>query len=185
MHVVLLGDKSDLLDAVAQHFRQLGGITSILEHKNIAPNDQEIKTKLAVLEQEKGTIDGFFHMANHRDIDGMLPFLFAKHLSRYYHRSDHPSRKTFMIAISLDGAFGLHQPENSVPEKGALTGLVKSLHQEWPWVYTKIVDLSPTLKPEFAAESILNEWMDADGRWVEVGITEQSRSTIDFTMMEE
>ena len=183
--MVILGSNDDLLTAIERRFRHNDVIVSILKPENISPNDMEIKSTLKTLGEEKGTIDGFLYLACNTEAEGIVPFLFAKHLSRYFHGSGHPSRKAFIVVMSLDGAFGLQEYQNWQPETAALTGLVKSLHQEWPWVYTKVIDLSPTFNVEFAAESILSEWLDADGRSVEVGITEQSRHTIDFEMMKE
>ncbi|MEE4194465.1 MAG: hypothetical protein V2J07_04630 [Anaerolineae bacterium] len=182
MHVLVLADQeNNLLSAVINEFREKGVEISLLSQKDVPNEDEQIKHLLQTIADEKGEIDSFLCLSSSAGIDEKIPFFFAKHLSRYFHRSEHPSRKAFVITLSLDGAFGLENVHNWSPENGSLTGLVKTLQQEWPWVYTRIVDLSPELENSQAANHILSEWMDADRRLVEVGITKNARHTIEFT----
>lgn len=143
-------------------------------------NDEEIKSLLKNIAEQQDDIDGFLYLPGSSNASGLMPFLFAKHLSRYFHRSVHSSRKTFMVAASFDGEFGMTGSSTWSPEVGALTGLVKTLHQEWPWVFTRIVDLSPALSSEESVSALLAEWTDADATLVEVGITHEARQTIEF-----
>jgi hypothetical protein len=197
MHVILVGTPTQLFDEVSQHFIDREVNVSRIEigrEKEDEPehiwtltdtSDKEIKEVLNQIVEKQGDVDGFLFLPYHAEklFDkhfSRLPFFFAKHISRYFHRSVHPSRKAFVVVTSMDGSFGLGQGREWNPGDGALAGLVKTLHQEWPWVFTRIIDLLPELPADSLASTILSEWVDADSRQVEVGITLTGRYSIVF-----
>ncbi len=182
MHVLVLADEeNNLLPAITDEFQNRGIEGTLMTLEEVPNEDEAIKSLLKDIAEQKGEIDGFLCLVSQAKLDERIPFFFAKHLSRYFHRSAHPSRKAFLIVVSLDGAFGLENVQGWKPESGSLTGLVKTLHQEWPWVFSRIVDLSPALENEQAVSHVFTEWTDADSRLVEVGITKDARHTIVFS----
>ena len=180
MHLLIVGETGDLLQQISKLFQEKGVLVSMLIRQEIQPQDESIQSAIKEIAVQKGDLDGFLYLAGHSEGEPIVPFLFAKHLSRYFHRSKHPSRKAFMIVVSLDGVLGMTGSRNYLPETASLTGLVKTLHQEWPWVFTRLVDLAADLKPETLPAHILSEWTDVDTRLVEVGISDQSRCTVEF-----
>ena len=177
---MVLSAHTPLLEAVLAQFKAQDVRLSTLDPRDVQVNDTWIKSTLQEIAEQTGEIDGFLYLAGNSEEPALMPFLFAKHLSRHFHRSDHPSRKAFVIAISLDGCFGLNTAQDWQPETGAFAGLVKTLHQEWPWVFTRIIDFAPQLDTETVASQIVAEWTDADRRWVEIGITSEVRQTVEF-----
>ena len=180
---MLLGEDNSLRNHVIQQFDKQNVEVSLVSPNEIEPSDERIKALLKTTAEQHGHIDGFLYLPGTSDVDGQLPFLFAKHLSRYFHRSTHPSRKAFVIAVSMDGKFGLTGSQQWSPAVGALPGLVKTLNQEWPWVFSRIVDIAPDLTPVSMADQILCEWVDVDTRLIEVGISSDSRHTITFDLV--
>jgi NAD(P)-dependent dehydrogenase (short-subunit alcohol dehydrogenase family) len=95
-------------------------------------------------------------------------FLLAKHLKKPLHSPVEKYRPAFLTVSRLDGALGTKNPGNVAPLGGALPGLTKSLHLEWPGVFCRAVDIAPELPAERAAQAILEELYDADQCLTEV-----------------
>lgn len=148
-------------------------------------DDLEIKNTLKSIAEKEGPIGGFLYLPPVKgscaelNLEKMI-FFFARHLSRWYRKSDHPSRKVFMAMTQLDGQFGVSGAGNWQPQEGALNGLVKTLNQEWADVFCRLIDMPDNTPSEIAASRIIDEWMDADGSLCEVGYTNDGRFTIEF-----
>ncbi|MDJ0727166.1 MAG: hypothetical protein QNJ38_18855 [Prochloraceae cyanobacterium] len=84
----------------------------------------------------------------------------------------------FITVTRLDGCFGLAQNSNYSPISGGLSGLTKSLNQEWQPVYCRAIDLCQDLDPQTATNSILAEMHDPNRYLTEVGYTRDLRSTL-------
>ncbi len=197
MHVVILNGQTELFDSVCTQFNARGVSISVidLQSNSTEPggqewhleraDDLEIKNILKSIAEKDGVIDGFLYLPPTKDsglklnLEKMI-FFFAKHLSRWYRRSTHSSRKVFMLMTQLDGQFGLSGIGNWNPREGSLNGLVKTLNQEWTDVFCRLVDFSSGLPSEVATSRILDEWMDADLSLCEVGYTNKGRITIGF-----
>jgi len=197
MHVVILNGQTEVFDSVCSQFAAREVNLSVIDLQSNPTDskehawhlervdDLEIKKILKSIAEKDGAIDGFLYLPPAEDSCEelnleMMVFFFAKHLSRWYRKSDHPSRKVFMVMTQLDGQFGLSGAGNWQPQEGALNGLVKTLNQEWADVFCRLVDMPDHIPSELAASRILNEWMDADSSLCEVGYTNDGRFTIEF-----
>ena len=87
------------------------------------------------------------------------------------------SRSLFLTVTRIDGQLGLKN-HHSFQESSGFSGLVKTLHWEWPDVFCRALDLDPELTQRDQIASILNEIQDLDLSLVEVGLGSQSRVTI-------
>jgi hypothetical protein len=88
------------------------------------------------------------------------------------------SRTFFLTVTRLDGQLGL-KSSDAFQEAGGLTGLVKTLHWEWPNVYCKAIDLDPQLDHDSQIDHVVQEMHDPDRKLVEIGIRDTERVTID------
>ncbi|AFZ58563.1 type I polyketide synthase [Anabaena cylindrica] len=106
-------------------------------------------------------------------------FLIAKHLKPTLNAAaDLEGRVSFCTVAHLDGAFGLEHKENFGIIGAGLFGLTKSLRWEWPKVFFRAIDLSPTLDPHQSAEYIVAELHDSNRYIGEVGYSSQGRVTL-------
>jgi len=87
------------------------------------------------------------------------------------------SRSLFLTVTRIDGQLGLKN-HHSFQESSGFSGLVKTLHWEWPDVFCRALDLDPELTQRDQIASILNEIQDLDLSLVEVGLGSQGRVTI-------
>jgi hypothetical protein len=80
------------------------------------------------------------------------------------------ARRWFVAITRLDGKLGL---SGTTAGAGAITagvyGLVKTLHQEWPSVCCRAIDLHPELAAAQAADRIVEELHDPDRTLTEIG----------------
>ena len=141
---MILNGQAEVFDSVCRQFAAHEVNLSVIEFQsNLTEledhtwylkkaDDLEIKKILKLIAEKEGAIDGFLYLplsegsCAELNLEKMI-FFFAKHLSRWYRKSDHPSRKVFMVMIQLDGQFGLSGAGNWNPKAGALNGLVKTL----------------------------------------------------------
>ena len=81
----------------------------------------------------------------------------AKHLKQTLNEVARYERSYFLTVNRLDGAFGLDSSTSFRANFGAigagLFGLTKSLKWEWPKVFTRAIDLSPTLDAQVAGNT--------------------------------
>ena len=111
-------------------------------------------------------------------------FFMAKHLKKFLNQST--SRSAFFTIARLDGAFGLAQsslseggkPSEFSPIPAGLFGLTKTLGFEWPSVFCRAMDLSPTLPVQRSVDYILAELHDPNRQLMEVAYGPQGRTTL-------
>jgi hypothetical protein len=82
-----------------------------------------------------------------------------------------------MIVIRHKGQLGLGSSAELNPALG-LSGLVKTLHWEWPEVFTRLVDLDSALGKNISGQYLLQEMHDPDVSLVEVGRSRDGRTTL-------
>ena len=92
-------------------------------------------------------------------------------LVRQLHR-ELRKQKAMIVSVSrLDGAFGLlMNREGWDPTSGALTGLIKTVAQEWPELRCLALDLGPEFEPQEGAAAVALEMARLNGP-MEVGIS--------------
>ncbi len=105
-------------------------------------------------------------------------FLMAKHLKQSLNTAATQGRSCFCTVAHLDGAFGLEYKHNFGVIGAGLFGLTKSLRWEWPNVFTRAIDLSPTLEAQESAYYIVAELHDPNRYISEVGYSFQGRVTL-------
>ena len=104
-------------------------------------------------------------------------FLFAKHLKGHLQTDTFLRQGFFISVIHLDGKLGLSNPNDNVVI-GGLSGLTKSLHQEWNSILCRTVDLSPDLTIRERVAGIIHEIHDPDVRILETGYSKEGRWTL-------
>ena len=84
----------------------------------------------------------------------------------------------------LDGALGTDGGSADFdPAGGGLYGLAKTIRLEWPTVFSRAIDLAPSLADETAALAVLAELTDPDERLVEVAYGPNGRVTLVTSMV--
>ncbi len=190
-HVCVVTDDGALSPRLAEALAAHSWRVALLR---LPDSDEAIGHALADLAAAHGPI-GMFIYIHHRDTESIektsetlcapclsgedragvkAAFFAAKHL--HAPLTSAPGRSVFFTVTQIDGALGMLQNPNPWP--GGLTGLVKTLAQEWPTVFCRALDLAPTLAPEQAAAAILAEFHDPDRRITEVGYGEMGRVTL-------
>ncbi|MBN2047723.1 MAG: hypothetical protein JW750_07775 [Anaerolineaceae bacterium] len=147
--------------------------------------EEDITRALASIHAHYGSIDTFIYCAPSEAEEAAFEleqtvFLFAKHLSPYLRQNAQGGRTQFVTLTHLDGQLGLSGPAQSPADHGAVTGLVKTLAQEWRSVFCRALDFDPALAIEQQVTFLLEELRDPDRRLTEVGRTAEKRSTIDI-----
>ncbi|MEA5580675.1 beta-ketoacyl synthase N-terminal-like domain-containing protein [Nodularia harveyana UHCC-0300] len=149
------------LSAIATHFGTIGGFIHI--HPVF-----EAHQRPAFISQEKEIVKHVFFM--------------AKHLKQTLNEVARYERSYFLTVNRLDGAFGLDSSTSFRANFGAigagLFGLTKSLKWEWPKVFTRAIDLSPTLDAQTSAAYIIAELHDPNLYISEVAYGSQGRVTL-------
>jgi len=153
-------------------------------------DDSYIKAQLETITNKYGSIAAFIHLhpsftvgdkISYPEADKAIVkqlFLTAKHLKKSLMETAIANFSCFITVTRLDGSFGLGQNSNYSPIAGGLSGLTKSLNQEWQPVYCRAIDLSQDLESETATNSILAEIHDPNRYITEVGYTRDLRSTL-------
>ena len=145
------------LSAIATHFGNIGAFIHI--HPLFTPNQQP-----AYIPQEKAIVKHIFFI--------------AKHLQQSLNQLARYERSCFLSVTRLDGAFGLEHSVNFPVIGAGLFGLTKSLHCEWPRVFTRAIDLSPYADPQISAAHIIAEMHDPNLYITEVAYGSQGRVTL-------
>ena len=144
------------LSAIATHFGNIGAFIHI--------HPQAANQQLAYLPQEKAIVKHVFFI--------------AKHLQQSLNQLARYQRSCFLTVTRLDGAFGLEHSINFPAIGAGLFGLTKSLHWEWPRVFTRAIDLSPYADPQMSAAHIIAEMHDPNLHITEVAYGSQGRVTL-------
>ncbi len=106
-------------------------------------------------------------------------FLMAKHLKASLNNAANlEGRVSFCTVAHLDGAFGLEHKGNFGVIGAGLFGLTKCLRWEWPKVFLRAIDISPTLDPHQSAQHIVAELHDSNRYIGEVGYGSKGRVTL-------
>ncbi|MEA5503216.1 beta-ketoacyl synthase N-terminal-like domain-containing protein [Halotia wernerae UHCC 0503] len=155
-------------------------------------SEEHLQQKLQAIATNFGTIGAFIHLhpvfaANHSGKISYLKaekaivkhvFLMAKHLKQSLNEVAHYGRSCFCTVVHLDGAFGLEHQVNFGAIGAGLFGLTKSLRWEWPKVFTRAIDLSPTLDAQQSIPYIIAELHDPNLYISEVAYGSQGRVTL-------
>jgi polyketide-type polyunsaturated fatty acid synthase PfaA len=150
-------------------------------------SEEHLQLLLQSITAKYGKIGAFIHL--HPQFTTSYPeaekaivkqvFLMAKHLKQSLNTAANlEGRVSFCTVAHLDGAFGLDYTENFGVIGAGLFGLTKSLRWEWPQVFLRAIDLSPTLDPQQSAEYIVAELHDSNRYISEVGYNSKGRVTL-------
>ena len=150
-------------------------------------SEAQLEARLAALSAERGPIGAVIHLhpagtgepfcAREKASLKHL-FLLAKHLKRPLNAAAQRGHAGFLAVTRLDGQLGLGQAGMFGVIGGGVFGLTKTLALEWPAVFCRAVDLSPTFTPEQAVKTILAELFDPNRLIVEAGWSAQGRVTL-------
>ncbi|WGV26161.1 type I polyketide synthase [Halotia branconii] len=164
-----------------------------MPHVSLADlSEEHLQQKLLAIATNFGQIGAFIHLhpifaINHSSKISYLKaekaivkhvFLMAKHLKQSLNEAAHSGRSCFCTVAHLDGAFGLEHQVNFGAIGAGLFGLTKSLRWEWPQVFTRAIDLSPTLDPQQSIPYIIAELHDPNLYISEVAYGSQGRVTL-------
>jgi len=154
-------------------------------------DDKAIEALLTKISNEYGSIGAFIHLhpdcrKSNREIlfdPGSQEviktvFLMAKHLKKILGNVKDTSRAIFMTVARLDGQFGMKAGSEFDPLGGGLSGLVKTLNQEWQGVFCRSLDISPSINSDEAAQLIVAEMMDPNRLITEAGYGDLGRVTL-------
>ncbi|WP_394128791.1 phosphopantetheine-binding protein [Shewanella maritima] len=160
-----------------------------------AVNDDAISDVIAQISKQH-KIAGFVHLQPQLTAQGALPlsdagfvaveqaFLMAKHLQKSFAELAKTERISFMTVSRIDGGFGyLNSNELAKAElnQAALSGLTKTLSHEWPTVFCRALDITPSFEAVELAQAVIAELFDVDTATAEVGISDQGRHTLSAT----
>ncbi|MCL1067075.1 phosphopantetheine-binding protein [Shewanella olleyana] len=160
-----------------------------------AVNDDAISDVIAQISKQH-KIAGFVHLQPQLTAQGPLPlsdagfvaveqaFLMAKHLQKPFAELAKTERVSFMTVSRIDGGFGyLNSNELAKAElnQAALSGLSKTLGHEWPTVFCRALDITPSFEAVELAQAVIEELFDLDTATAEVGISDQGRHTLSAT----
>ncbi|BAT52650.1 Beta-ketoacyl synthase [Nostoc sp. NIES-3756] len=151
-------------------------------------SEELLQHKLSAIATNYGTISAFIHLHPTCQNQGLYTaqekaivkhvFFMAKHLKKSLTEAGRYNRSCFFTVTRLDGAFGLEHNTNYGAIAGGLFGLVKTLRWEWPTVFTRGLDLSPSLNPQQSAQHIVDELFDSNLCITEVAHNSQGRFTL-------
>ncbi|WP_066423917.1 type I polyketide synthase [Anabaena sp. 4-3] len=155
-------------------------------------SEELLQEKLSAIATHYGTIGAFLHLHPAFQVDntGKIPFLpaekaivkhvffMAKHLKKSLTEAGRYQRSCFFTVTRLDGSFGLEHNVNFGAVGAGLFGLVKTLRWEWSNVFTRGIDLSPSLNPQTSAQHIVDELHDSNLCISEVAYGSQGRVTL-------
>ncbi len=149
-----------------------------------------LEAQLEMLAQREGPVGAFIHvhprlspasdLYNDRTRSLIRAvFLTASYLGPALTEAARNGRSLFATVTRMDGALGLAGDVDFDPAIGGFSGLVKTLHLEWPGVFCRALDLDPTYEIERAANVVLAELRDPNRRLVEVGWQAGRRMTLE------
>ncbi len=156
------------------------------------PDEAEVQACMQKIVDEHGKISAFIHLnpasngngkslldisKNNADILKSV-FLLARHLGKPLAKAGENGRSAFLTVTRMDGQLGLNGSKSNDPIPGGLSGLTKSLRQEWPNVFCRAIDIHPEIETETALKLIDAELHDPDLHLTEVGYTPEGRYTL-------
>lgn len=126
--------------------------------------------------------NGYFtqHFAAEKEIVKSL-FLLAKHLQKDLNELGETQDVKFLTVTRIDGKMGYGNRGNISVVGGGIPGLVKCLNLEWSPVFCRAVDIQPELPFKHMADQIIAEFHDPNAMVMEVGISEEGRTTTQVT----
>lgn len=146
-----------------------------------------IKPLVDRIRDQHGLISGFIHLHPLQESNEAFPkterglvkqiFFLAGAIKADITTINPESRSLFLTVTRIDGQLGLKNHQ-SFQESSGFSGLVKTLHWEWPEVFCRAVDLDPELTQNDQIARLLSEIQDPDFSLVEVGLGSQGRVTI-------
>lgn len=150
-------------------------------------NLDSIKPLVDNIREQHGLISGFIHLHPLQESKEAFPkaereiikqiFFLAGAIKADITTINPEGRSLFLTVTRIDGQLGIKN-QHSFQESSGFSGLVKTLHREWPEVFCRSVDLDPELPQRNQIASLLNEIQDLDLNLVEVGLGSQDRVTI-------
>lgn len=156
-------------------------------------SESAIQEALRIIKQQLGTIDSAIYLipqtpvsngelANNPISEQFLKhfFFLSKHLQSDLTRNrfNGNERHSLTIVTHMDGQLGIGGAQWYDALQGGYYGLVKTINVEWEFVFSRILDLAPSLTTEVQAENIGNELFDANINLIEVGYAGNNRHTI-------
>lgn len=179
--VVLLRFPPTLVEAPARDLPDGVGCVTLDDAR-----ETTLAAQLAAVTAAHGPIGGFIHLnpvgngelfSAREETLLKAVFFLAKHLKTALNQAATQGRAPFVTVTRLDGALGLDSAEAGAIS-GGLCGLTKTLALEWPAVFCRVVDISPTFAAAQTVRALLAELHDPNRRLVEVGYGAQGRATI-------
>ncbi len=180
-----------LLDKLAEKAQrtvhlQLTGKTTKTSHPSyqLTERDEDnLQIRLAQIRAQQGKIGGLIYLqeagADAKGIRNCFAakdyamqqqlFMLTKHVQADLLDCAAQGRASLLVAGQLDGQLGFGGKRGYPLVSAGVTGLVKSLHHEWPDVRCRYVDLQPKMDQDQAAEILWQELHDADSQLLEVG----------------
>jgi hypothetical protein len=150
-------------------------------------SEEHLQQQLQAIATHCGTIGGLIHLhpvftgSYHQEIEKAIVkhvFLMAKHLKQSLNEAANKGRACFCTVAHLDGAFGLEYKTNFGIVGAGLFGLTKTLRWEWPKVFSRAIDLSPSLDAQHSVQHIIAELHDPNNYIAEVGYGSLGRVTL-------
>ena len=150
-------------------------------------NLDSIKPLVDNIREQHGLISGFIHLHPLQESKEAFPktereiikqiFFLAGAIKADITTINPGGRSLFLTVTRIDGQLGLKN-HHSFQESSGFSGLVKTLHWEWPEVFCRAVDLDRELTQSDQVARLLSEIQDLDLSLVEVGLGSQERVTI-------
>ncbi|MCJ7717562.1 MAG: phosphopantetheine-binding protein, partial [Anaerolineales bacterium] len=151
------------------------------------PNPDSISSLVEKIRDEFGPIAGFIHLHPKQNGAENFPrdernlvkqvFFIAGSLKADLTALSQGSRSLFLTVTRIDGNLGLSSHQQ-FQDGGGFSGLVKTLHWEWPDVFCRAIDLDPGLEQNIQINKLLQEIYDPDRKLIEVGLGKNDRVTI-------
>jgi acyl carrier protein len=147
-----------------------------------------IASALEKIRHKHGKPLGFIHLHPPASSDDLFSeqeeslleqaFLLAGGIKNDLEEPGEGERNLFMVVTRTGGKLGF-DGQGAFQQGSGLTGLVKTLHWEWPGVFCRALDFSPDLEPKQLGEMLLREIQDPDQGVLEVGLDGSTRVTIE------
>lgn len=146
-------------------------------------DEDNLQIRLAQIRAEQGAIGGLIYLqsagseakgirncfaARDYAMQQQL-FMLTKHVQADLLDSAGQGHASLLVAGQLDGQLGLAGKRGYPLVSAGVTGLVKSLHHEWPQVRCRYVDLQPKMDAALATDMLWQELHDVDSELLEVG----------------
>ena len=161
--------------------------TEVIHVQQEEPNLDSLSSLVNEIRDQHGLISGFIHLHPLILTEDVFPksergivkqiFFLAGALKADLNTILPNGRSLFLTLTRIDGQLGLKDHQH-FQESSGLSGLVKTLHWEWPDVFCRAVDLDPQLEQKRQIEKLLDEIHDPDRGLVEVGVRLRDRVTI-------